>query len=234
MYTIVFSFLSPVNIKSSAKADAFFGSIYNFIDGASLGQYGESEPLTHSFGDGIDEACKLWKKNIFWADQKHNATGAVLHGSPRRHANVSFYYDSAEVVADSLSGLLKNVSGLFEVDYSVVHIIQKRSRTEEDEILEGVTSHHLQACLPSVSWASCFGKPYLHMIGVEKFNAAPFDVVDMVSDELVYCQLTRDPKDYCSSYDFFKNQQEAVKTCLGEQYFLGSDKPISPEFVFAP
>jgi hypothetical protein len=51
---------------------------------------------------------------------------------------------------------------------------------------------------------------------------APFAVVERLSDDLSYCQLTESPADYVNDYEAFHMRQKAVKNHLGLEYFRGS------------
>ncbi|QDU98047.1 hypothetical protein Pla8534_59080 [Lignipirellula cremea] len=232
MPTVVFSFLTPANIRSSEIAKSFFESVNTDLNGASLGKYGEVEPLSRDFANDLDGACKLWEQNLFWSETQRKGSGAVLHGTSRRHTNLSFYFDTPAPDGPAWIKFLTSVSHLLAVDYSSVHFFDKKSRTEEDEVLEGITSHDIQESLPTIAWAGCFGKPYVELIGKDDFESSGFVVVEPITESLIFCQLTSDPLDYIDNYETFRSRQDSVKSILGKDYFLGAPNATVPDFQF--
>lgn len=232
MPTVVFSFLTPADIRSSEIAKSFFEFVYNDLDGASLGKYGEFEPLSGDFANDLDRACLLWERGLFWCEPQRKGFGAVIHGTSRRHANLSFYFGTRSPDSTAWVRFVKSVSRLVAVDFSSVHFFDKKSQTEEDEVLEGITSLDIQKALPTIAWAGCFGKPYVELIGEDGFQSAGFQVVEPISQGLIFCQLTSDPLDYIDNYETFRSRQDSVKSILGRDFFLGAPNPTVPDFKF--
>jgi hypothetical protein len=95
MPTVVFSFLTGRNIRSAEMAKSFFESVKADLNCASLGDFGDVEPLAQTFEGDADVACRLWGRILFWNESRTNGFGAVLHGTARRHTNVSFHFDTS-------------------------------------------------------------------------------------------------------------------------------------------
>ena len=233
MQTVVFSFLTPANARSREIAKAFFTCIKDELSGMSLGKYGKVEPLSRDFSDDFDGACELWGLDLFWSESLRRGSGAVLHGSSKRHTNISFYFNTPTPDGTAYVRFLKSASRLLTVDFSLIHCFEKESRTQEDEVLEGITSHDIQEALPTVAWANCFGSPYIELLGRSNLESAGFQTVESLTENLSFCQLTSDPLDYSSNYEAFRTRQDSVKSRLGKHYFSGTSKAVVPEFDFS-
>lgn len=233
MATVVFSFLTVSDVRKPEIAEAFFQAIYQDLDGASLGKYGATEPMTSTFANDIEGACQLWSRHVFWSDRRGKGSGAVLHGSPFVHTNISFYFDTPDTDSLKCVRFLKFASDLLAVDFACVHCFEKRSVTEEDEILEGVTTWDLEKAIPNLPWAGCLGKPYIDLFGRQRLESAELENSEFISDRLYFFQLTRSPLDYIENYGSFKSRQDAAKHTLGSEFFMGSPNPVAPEFDLA-
>lgn len=231
MPNVFFCFLTQEPIQNQRIGKSFFRLIQDELNGASLGKYGATEPLSQSFKDGIDGACEFWEqgKIFFWTDRRTKGFGSIFHRTSRKHSNVKIYFDAPSPDSEAWVRFLRSVSSLLTVDFSSLHISDK-CRTDEDEVYEGIKSYDLKVALPTVAWASCFGKPYLELIGRERFQLAGFEVLESVDEELFFCQLTADPFDYINNYDSFRSRQDDVKSKFGLEYFLGASQPIAPDF----
>ena len=233
MPTVVFSFLTPQDVRGKEFARAFFESVRTDLDGRSLGRYGATEPLRHRFDEETDTAIELWYENLFWTQRKIGASGSVIHGSKKRHANIHLCFDFVERETNRWIEFLRSVSEQFQVDFSLIYCFEGQSAGEEDEVFEEITSHDIQDALPTLPWACCFGSPYIAMIGPQKLESAAFFDSQMLGDNLLYCQLTESPTDYIDDYPKFHEQQIQVKNTLGNEYFLSCSQPIAPTFRFS-
>ncbi len=234
---VFFNFLTNEDVSSKRHGAEFFELVRSHLDGATLGKYGVHEPLRSRLGDAdgaaLDGPADAWEQNVFW--QSPEGYGCAAH-APHWHTWVRMYFKSDNVAHSSnWVCFLQEASTLLRVDHSSCHYFAGEPHTKSDETLQGLTSHHLKVGLPTLAWASCFGKPFTDLWGVDRLSEAPFECVEALPGGQLYCQLTESPADYNTNPEGFARRQERVTEFLGPEHFWGSRGPeraeVVPEFV---
>jgi hypothetical protein len=183
-----FNFLTAKDITSREHGSAFFDLMAKWAPGSLPTLCGVTEPLRVRFAEAKDIAYQQWAEDLTWEDRKNEVWGMVIHNKTR-HSTIKHMFQVDDLAPGSWVEFFKEASVLFQVDFACAHVFGKEEPEREDAKLQGIVSLDLQAWLPSVPWITCFGPPYLKMIGKKKLKAAPFANVARLTNDLVFCQL---------------------------------------------
>lgn len=237
MRTSVFNFLTRKNLKDESIAESFFDCFRRFLPRVAPTKCGDVEPLKCLLPQELPRACELWLNGLFWRSKAGRGYGRVLHGTRRRHSSLKMYFEGTAESENDLNNFFKSVSEIFAVDYSTLHHFDgKASRSEEEQILEGITSHDIQDWLPTVPYAACYGAPYIKLFGRKNLEVPVLFQHIVINEDLIFCQLVSDADAYLTDYSAFEERRELVKTKMGRSYFFDSKTPNSkketPDFGF--
>ncbi len=125
---------------------------------------------------------------------------------------------------------MQEFSRTFQVDLGLVHVLTRREI--ESKKLFGLSTFILKESLPNVYWATVFGAPYVKLFGKEQLLSAPVAVVEELSGDLVYIQLTSDLMDNRKRPEQVEIVREAAKKHLNSNVFF--DPQRSPGFYRTP
>src|SRR5262249_50761818 len=207
------------DITSQEYSRAFFDLMAKWIPNSLPKVCGATEPLRVRFAEAKDIAYQQWAEVFSWENPKHETWGMVLHNKDK-HTTVKHMFQVDDLAPESWIEFLKEVSVLFQVDFSCAHVCGKEEPEREDGKLRGIVSHDLHASLPSVPWVGCFGRPYIKMFGKKKLMAAPFASVVRLANDLVLCLLVDDPIQCIERPKEYRAKRAKIKAVLGMQYFF--------------
>lgn len=238
MSKIVLNWLTAADITAKEIGKKFFASMNAYIPDYVPSVCGDVDPLSVPFHDS-DQVSSLWPEGIHWQGRKgkrkgdFGVEGSVIHGK-FWHTWITHWYKVVLPVREDAIGFLREASKLFKIDYSYVHVFGESKPSPADALLGGLVSHELQASLPTMPWACCFGQPYLTMIGHDRISSAPFWKVEEIGAGLLLCQVVQDPSE-CSTIEF-DARREAIKAAIGLEYFFDPTQPknrgVVPTFAF--
>jgi hypothetical protein len=238
MPLVVLNWLTAADITSEDVAEQFFALMKAHIPDHVPSVCGDVEPLSVPFND-TGQVRSLWPDGLHWQGRKgkrkgdFGIEGNVGHGK-FWHTWIRHWYKVMLPNREDVIGFLREASQLFKVDYSYVHVFGESKPSPEDDLLQGLVSHELQASLPTIPWACCFGPPYLTMIGRDRIASAPFWKVEDIGSGLLLCQAVQDPSE-CLGPEF-NARREAIKAAIGLEYFFDPahprNKAVVPRFSF--
>lgn len=238
MPRVVLNWLTAADITSEDVAEQFFASMKENIPDHVPSVCGDVDPLSVPVTD-TRRLRSLWPDNLDWHGRKGKVKGDVgIDGGVRHgkfwHTWIIHWYKAMLPIREDVIGFLREASELFKIDYSYVHVFGESKPDPEDYLLEGLVSHELQASLPTIPWACCFGPPYLTMIGRDRIASAPFWKVEDIGSELLLCQAVQNPSE-CLDPEF-NARREAIKAGIGLEYFFDPVHPrkkaVVPQFSF--
>src|SRR5262249_12047843 len=146
---VFFNFLTAKDITSQEYSRAFFDLMAKWIPNSLPKVCGATEPLRVRFAEAKDIAYQQWAEVFSWENPKHETWGMVLHNKDK-HTTVKHMFQVDDLAPESWIEFLKEVSVLFQVDFSCAHVCGKEEPEREDGKLRGIVSHDLHASLPSV------------------------------------------------------------------------------------
>lgn len=147
------------------------------------------------------------------------------HG--RTHSTEYICAELAQVDQNKLINYLKTTALKFNGDLAIIDI--NRGKEPDPRIIEGwgdVTphTHQLKHWLPDMYWGIVFGKPYVDLFGLECLLSTPAYLVEKLSENAVYIQLSEQLQDVFEKNDQIDVQREIVKKHLGYDAFWSAEK----------
>ncbi len=88
---------------------------------------------------------------------------------------------------------------------------------------QGIVTHDLRKCLPTLCWGMVWGPPYIKLFGRERLLSAPVYIARELGDQAIYTQLTEDVRDLQTQYDMVKDIRKNAMEYLGIDAFYQSD-----------
>ena len=173
-----------------------------------LPEVGDSKPVAENF---------TWDSSVFWKKKKGKVVGSFSKYSDFFHAIINHQYSSKDREVDKRIHFLKTVSLAGKVDFACMHF--ELMKTRPTSPLCDVTTPMLKRGLPGLPWALCLGKVYIDMIGTEKLLSLPVFKAELVTDDMVFLQLTEIwPVNEEEQAQFQTLEQELI-TEIGKEYF---------------
>ena len=79
-------------------------------------------------------------------------------------------------------------------------------------MLQGLVSKDIQTSLPTIPWLSCYGPPYLELIGRDRLASAPFWKVEEIDSRQLLCQSVQDSSE-CLDREY-NSKREVIKAAI--------------------
>lgn len=143
------------------------------------------------------------------------------------HSTEYICTELAQVDQNKLINYLKTTTLKFNGDLAIIDA--NRGTEPDPKLVEGwhdVTpyTHQLKHWLPDMYWGVVFGKAYVDLFGLDHLLATPAYVVEKLSDDAVYIQLSSFVQDVFEKNDQIDEQREIVKQHLGYDAFWSITK----------
>lgn len=194
-------------------------------------KYGNDEPLQGRFSlDSIEPILQAsWQDMFLWKSKSSKTNGIWGMGKGVRHSSLFFYGKNRSINSSELKSLYKEMAVSFgQIDFGYVHALadpewQSFMPFATDMLSpfnSGVTTVNLRKCIPNLSWATLFGRPYVELIGVDRILSSPAFKVERWGDNLVYVQVSPEISDVESAFSDFNDRRNAVKRHLGDHLFF--------------
>jgi hypothetical protein len=209
----------------------------------SITKYGNHEPLKSQevpISDWIKQSQKpedfFWKSNFsrgsFWTNSS-NTIGNT-------HAEVTMEIAEQEASSQELIKFTRGTARLAAADFGFIDVYtDEMNQFALDSGLGGngcyfLTTHTLRNCLPMTFWANFFGRPYIELFGKEKLLQVPAHSIELISDDLIYIQLTENLSDIKNLPNEVNLARQRAQDFLGKEYFFTSDLEKSEVKAVAP
>jgi hypothetical protein len=148
------------------------------------------------------------------------------------HASWSFVIDLKNIDVARLSHFLKQASRELKPDFGYLSLLTEpeivfgrlnetvKKRNKQGTAFHlGVHTTTLNRYIPDLYWMTVFGAPYLKLFSQERLLAAPVEAAELVTDETVILQLSRQIEDARDGSKFWSLKQQ-VKTFLDRNAFV--------------
>ena len=214
--------------------------------------YGNWEPLRARFDPRlVEEALDAWSFPFLWQRTKGTRGSGGLWitqgvSQTLQHSAINLRLADSKDWSQ-LAALVRAVSLTFTADFAFLEpfsdrCIQLGRQNETVHALNkkgtqwtmSVTSHHIKKYLPDAYWAMILGRPYVDLFGLDRILTAPALVVEQLSDEMAYLQLSEDASDVVNKAGMVDDVRSKVKEHLGFGAFFqnGVDDYQVPRFAF--
>lgn len=159
-----------------------------------------------------------------------------LSPSSHGHTHSTEYigYELEHVEQQKIIEYLKNTTVKFNGDLAIIDANRyKEPNPLSAEGWDDVTpyTHELKHWLPDMYWGTIFGKAYVELFGLDVLLNTPAYLVEKLSDEAVYIQLSPFVQDVFEKTDHVDNLREKAKQHLGNEAFWSPEKEY--EFLHA-
>ncbi len=210
-------------------------------------KYGNDEPLKGCFSlDAIEPILQAsWQDMFLWKSNSSKTNGIWQMGKGLRHSSLFVYGNNRTINSGELKSLYEAMAVSFgEIDFGYVHALadpewESFAPFATDMLSPfnyGVMTINLRKCIPNLSWATLFGRPYVEMIGMDRLLSSPAFNVEKWGDSLVYVQVSPEISDVESKFSDFSDRRNAVKSHLGDHLFFmpnaSQNDSKSPMFTF--
>ena len=215
-------------------------------------RFGNAEPLRGRFdANSVEKALSAWKWPFIATRNEPRVIATVFmrQGLPK-HAWLSLSFEADHIEQLSAVRFLKGMASRLDADFAQLHLltkldvatdiesgtVQALDRSGEKWSLS-VTTHNLLKGIPDLYWTNIFGRPYVDLFGLERLCSVPAAVVDQVTAEHIYVQLTADIVDVKVDLLEFSKRRSLAKLHLNCNAFFekeaGLDRTYNvPRFRF--
>ncbi|MBU3846160.1 MAG: hypothetical protein H9855_04150 [Candidatus Acinetobacter avistercoris] len=171
--------------------------------------------------------CQRLKKPRFMGNFSPSSHGHT-------HSTEYIGYEFEHVDQQKIIDYLKNTTVQFHGDLAIIDA--NRHKEPDPLSVEGwndVTpyTHELKHWLPDMYWGVVFGKAYVDVFGLEVLLTTPAYLVEKLSDEAVYIQLSPFIHDVFQKTEWVDDLREKAKQHLGYEAFWSPEKDY--EFLHA-
>ena|SRR5450830_1586673 len=226
---VTINVLSPLALERPAE---FLDAVQAFCDllpDAAPEKWGWWEPLEHVFDAGNLQTlvpdggvCET----VYWHRKKRlKAEGSFCVRWRSKsskvcdtHSNISFSTELNQVEQAGLVDYLKNASVRSNADFGFVETLTESYR--EFAIESGsapygerfmIATHVLRHWLPDVFWGTVFGPAYVRLLGKERLLNSPAYLVEELTPEMIYIQLTEKIMDVLEDEVGTRSRRELFK-----------------------
>lgn len=203
--------------------------------------YGNWEPLRSRFDPTRAEAAlDAWRFPFLWerTTGPHGSGGVwITHGVSQtlQHSAINLRLADSKDWSQ-LASLVRAVSLAFTADFAFIEPFSDRCiqlgrqngtvhalNKQGTQWTMSVTSHDIKKYLPDAYWAMILGRPYVDLFGFERILSTPALIVEQLSDEMVYLQLSEDASDVVNKAGIVDHVRTKVKEHLGLGAFFQND-----------
>ncbi|MCE1244335.1 hypothetical protein [Oryzomicrobium sp.] len=144
-----------------------------------------------------------------------------------QHARFDFELKIRRDLESKLCCFLKKIASKFSTDYISINFSHPEyCRFQRLSDGEFVPTWVLRKWLPDIFWGQIFGRPYIDLFGMEKLLSCPAYKVEMISDDLVYMQITESIFDAAEDYSYFDAKRNEAKMFLDDNIFFDPEKSV--------
>jgi hypothetical protein len=247
--------LTPRRLLSADDGREVLDLVCSVYPDVAPERYGNYEPLRLVFDPNDPEQFLAhWHQMVFWRRRRPMVLGAagLSDSTVTRHGSLSLTIDPSTADVGGLIRLLRAASIRLGADFGYIHLLTDRD-VEVGRIAGvvgcldpqkgiyhlNVTGHQLEKYIPDLYWATVFGGAYARHFGMDRLLSAPAPVVERLSEDCVYIQLSESPFDLETDFDVVDNVRRRVKQHLDMDSFFdpqaGNDHKYNvPEFHLEP
>lgn len=230
---VVFTPRSLNDPKDWIDAFRYFGKV---LPELTPHHYGSWEPLRSRFEFSQLETIvgnSLPHGDMLWARKDPDASGVIVQQYGKTYIHGAFQLDAEadSVEQPRIIELLQGMSGLLGADLGILHLVTPHdlalgslthtlARAAKKEVAFTPTTHVLRRWLPDMYWGMIFGPPYVELFGKAKLLSAPAAIVQELSPDHIYLQLTDAITDLKTDFQKVDEVRKAVKAHLNHSAFF--------------
>lgn len=236
-------------VTETTRFQRWFVQTMTEIDPALLpGRYAQCEPLKYKGEvDGLEKFIDL-DHDVMWRPRGGRMEASWQKSEwYQKRLQISWfkmYHYTRRVPLSSMLRLFECLCQTWPVHIGAAHTgTQAEMDAAKPHLSENYnygpdgpfgTTNFLQIRLPNLAWGMFFGKPYVELIGQDRFASVPAFRVEPWLDGY-YVQVTKHLKDLHDDYEDFDRRRTLIKEHLGREFFFIPGYPLdqyrAPKFV---
>jgi len=251
---VVLEILSPLPLASREDGQIILEQWKADLPDLLPNLIGNWEPIDRRFdANNFNAALNIWKWPFLAVRDRPRVNCSIwMRKASHQQLHSTLVWDMEQHAAsqDSLLTFLKSTSAAVKADFALLHLLtdaeieygrHNRTITALDKKATQfnffLASKDLKRRIPGLFWATAFGAPYVEMFGRDRLVSAPAYQVQVISNEVILLQMTKDLADVDRRSDVFNETRSQVKQHLTEDAFFRAENEVIdhyrvPKFAF--